>query len=70
MVERNAMQANMIAQAVKVLENLRLDVCRNTKDCENCPLGNFYKTFDNKVCADVKHTADKLMLAYRVVEKL
>lgn len=70
MIERNAVQANMIANAVEVLENLRLDVCRNTKCCDDCPIGRLYKTFENEICADVKHTADKLMLARRVVEKL
>ena len=70
MIERNAVQANMIANAVEVLENLQMYICQKSKCCEDCPLGCMYDTFKDKICTDVKRTAGELMLARRVVEKL
>lgn len=70
MIERNKTQTVMITNAADVLETLRMDICQNMKNCDDCPLGRLYNALDTKICEDLHRTVGKLMLSRRVVQTL
>ena len=71
-IERNARTqadiASIIRQIKKALD-IKHEICKRCFECYNCPLGKL-EMLDTRTCEEIEKLADRLELAYKVVETL